>query len=70
MLRVGVFGMGAMGATHADILMTSVAGATLDEGNSSFLQRSVIVHEKGDDLTSQPAGDSGARIACGIIIGI
>lgn len=29
MLRVGVVGMGAMGATHADILRTSVAGATL-----------------------------------------
>lgn len=29
--------------------------------------RSVVVHEKPDDLSSQPAGDSGARIGCGVI---
>ena len=28
---------------------------------------SVIVHSQRDDFTSQPAGDSGKRIACGII---
>jgi len=27
----------------------------------------VIVHEKPDDLSSQPAGNSGARLACGLI---
>jgi superoxide dismutase, Cu-Zn family len=29
--------------------------------------RSVIVHVKADDLKSQPSGDSGARVACGVI---
>jgi Cu-Zn family superoxide dismutase len=29
--------------------------------------RSVIVHAKADDLKTPPAGDSGARIACGVI---
>lgn len=29
--------------------------------------RSVIVHDMPDDLHSQPAGNSGTRIACGII---
>jgi Cu-Zn family superoxide dismutase len=29
--------------------------------------RSVVVHAKADDLKSQPAGDSGARVACGVI---
>lgn len=29
--------------------------------------RTVIVHSKQDDFTSQPAGDSGVKIACGII---
>lgn len=32
--------------------------------------RTVIVHSQRDDFTSQPAGDSGARIGCGVIEGI
>jgi Cu-Zn family superoxide dismutase len=38
---------------------------TNDQG--SVIGRSVVVHAKADDLKSQPAGDSGARIACGVI---
>jgi len=33
----------------------------------SVIGRSVVVHVKADDLKSQPAGDSGARVACGVI---
>ena len=29
--------------------------------------RSVVVHAKPDDLKTQPSGDSGARVACGVI---
>lgn len=29
--------------------------------------RSVVIHEHPDDYHSQPAGDSGGRIACGVI---
>lgn len=32
--------------------------------------RSVIIHGMRDDYTSQPAGDSGKRIGCGIIRGM
>ena len=31
------------------------------------LGKSVIVHEKRDDLKSQPTGDAGGRVACGIV---
>ena len=33
----------------------------------SAIGRSVVVHAKPDDLKTHPSGDSGARIACGVI---
>jgi Cu-Zn family superoxide dismutase len=44
-----------------------VHGATLHEGDpSSYLGRSIIVHEKQDD-GGQPVGNAGGRIGCGVI---
>jgi Cu-Zn family superoxide dismutase len=37
------------------------------EGDDSILGRAVIVHEKADDLKTQPTGDAGGRLACGVI---
>lgn len=37
------------------------------EGDNSIVNRSLVVHAKADDLKTQPAGDSGDRIACGVI---
>jgi Cu-Zn family superoxide dismutase len=37
------------------------------EGPNSIIGRAVVVHGKVDDLTSQPSGAAGARIACGVI---
>ena len=36
-------------------------------GAESIIGKSVIVHEKEDDLKTDPSGNSGARIACGVI---
>jgi Cu-Zn family superoxide dismutase len=33
----------------------------------SIIGKSVVVHEKEDDLKTDPAGNSGARVACGVI---
>jgi len=39
-------------------------------GDNGILGRSVVVHALADDLSSQPAGDSGARIGCGLIMAV
>lgn len=36
-------------------------------GPDSVVGKAVIVHEGRDDLESQPSGDSGARVGCGVI---
>jgi len=36
-------------------------------GKDSIIGRSLVVHEKEDDLKTDPSGNSGARIACGTI---
>ena len=49
-------------------LMTSeLAGVSLDEGSTGILGRAVVIHADPDDYTSQPAGNSGKRVACGVI---
>ena len=37
-------------------------------GKDSIIGKSVVVHEKEDDLKTDPAGNSGARVACGQIL--
>ena len=36
-------------------------------GKNALIGRGVIVHGKADDLKSQPAGNAGPRIGCGVI---
>jgi superoxide dismutase, Cu-Zn family len=35
---------------------------------TNILNRSIIVHSGTDDFTSQPAGNAGSRIGCGVIM--
>jgi Cu-Zn family superoxide dismutase len=44
-----------------------IEGITIDDPTTGVVGKSVIVHEKADDLTSDPSGNSGARIAGGVI---
>ena len=45
------------------LLVVTVSDLSVD----NVVERSVVVHEKQDDLQSDPAGNSGARIACGVL---
>lgn len=49
------------------VVDVTVSGVSLGSGPTSLLERAVIVHGKADDYTSQPSGDSGPRIACGVV---
>ena len=42
-------------------------GVTLGEGENAIMGKAIIVHAGADDLTTQPTGDAGARLACGVI---
>ncbi|MBU5335212.1 superoxide dismutase family protein [Intestinibacter bartlettii] len=35
---------------------------------ADIINKSVVLHENNDDFTTQPAGNSGAKIACGKIV--
>ncbi|HEX2897679.1 MAG TPA: superoxide dismutase family protein, partial [candidate division Zixibacteria bacterium] len=37
------------------------------EGPGSIIGRALIVHADEDDLATQPTGNAGARVACGVI---
>lgn len=37
------------------------------DGPNSIIGKAVIVHEKADDFTTQPTGNAGGRLACGVI---
>lgn len=53
----------ASGKAHLDWKSTDM---TLS-GPNSVIGKSVVVHEKEDDLKTDPSGNSGARQACGAI---
>jgi len=40
---------------------------TVTPGPASIIGRGIIVHAQPDDYTSQPVGNAGARMACGVI---
>lgn len=54
----------ASGTAKLDYLDHNMSMANDEQ---SIIGRSVVVHAKADDLKSQPAGDSGPRIGCGVI---
>lgn len=58
-LVVSANGSGMLRYTSQDV--------TLTPGENSIMGRSLVVHADEDDYRTNPAGNSGARIACGVI---
>ena len=55
----------AAGNSRVDRVLDDV---TLGSGGADdIIGKAVVVHEKADDYTTQPSGDAGGRIACGVI---
>jgi Cu-Zn family superoxide dismutase len=63
--------MGDMGNLEADEsgkAHLEYVDATLQlNGPDSILGRSLIIHKNEDDLKTQPTGNAGPRVACGVI---
>lgn len=59
--------VGADGRVKTSVFATNVS---LDEGINSLFQpngTALVIHEKADDNVTDPAGNAGGRIACGVV---
>lgn len=65
--HAGDFGnidLGEDGTGHHEVTTDLV---TVEAGPNSVTGKAVILHAGEDDCTSQPTGDAGSRLACGVI---
>ncbi len=62
------FTVGKNGKSKATVLDPNVTLGTGDDSIYAGGGTSLMIHEKADDMKSDPAGNAGARIACGIIM--
>ncbi|VWX58006.1 superoxide dismutase family protein [Sphingorhabdus sp. 109] len=63
-LDIGADGSGALEAT--------ISGASLSDGENPLLDAdgaAFVVHAGPDDLKTDPSGESGGRLACGVFVG-
>jgi Cu-Zn family superoxide dismutase len=61
------FTVDATGQSRATLV---APGITLDDGPHSVFTgggTALVIHEKADDMKTDPAGNAGTRIACGVI---
>jgi len=59
-----------VGADGRGMVEFTVAGATVTGGAMSLLDSdgaAMMIHERADDYRTDPSGDAGSRIACGVL---
>ena len=60
-----------IGADGTGSLEAMVSGGKLSDGDIALMDAdgaAVVVHEGPDDLKTDPSGDSGGRLACGVFV--
>jgi Cu-Zn family superoxide dismutase len=66
--HLGDLGNIEIGADGKGKLTISMKDWKIGDGSATdIVGKAVVIHGGEDDLTSQPAGNSGARVACGVI---
>ena len=61
-LQIGADGSGHLSFTTDRVTLTSGSTSLLDSDGSA-----IVIHAAPDDQVSQPSGNSGARVGCGVV---
>lgn len=61
-IDVGTDGTGKASLSDPNVILGAGPNSLFHEGGTAL-----VIHEKADDYKTDPAGNSGARIACGVI---
>jgi superoxide dismutase, Cu-Zn family len=61
---LGNIEVGADGKGHLEVTSDLL---TVKSGPNSVVGKSVVFHEKADDLKTQPSGNAGGRFGCGVV---
>lgn len=65
--HAGDFGNITIGEDGSGVLVLASDRLTVAPGPRSVVGRAVILHERADDLATQPTGNAGGRIACAVL---
>ena len=65
--HAGDFGNLTVDEDGNDKLVLLTDQITVNPGTTSIIGRALVLHDKPDDTTTQPTGNSGSRVGCGVI---